>query len=107
MTEITLDPTVVALIGGAVIPVLTGLLTKLDSSTNWKAGLALVLAVVIGVATTATESASFTVEQIIEAAGIAFAANVTTYIGAWKPLGKTEQVPLQNATANFGLGKAA
>ncbi|HUW00744.1 MAG TPA: hypothetical protein VMW08_00190 [Acidimicrobiales bacterium] len=107
MTEITLDPTVVALVGGALVPVLTGLVTKLNSSTGWKAAAALVLSVLVGVATTATEAASFTPEQIIEAAGIAFAANVTTYIGMWKPIGKTDQVPLQNVTAGFGLGKAA
>jgi hypothetical protein len=105
MTEITLDPTVLAIITGALIPLVTGVLTKLDSSTHVKATVALVLSVLVGVATTITADASFTVEDVFEAAGTAFAANLTAYLGVWKAMGKTDEVPLQARTANFGIGK--
>jgi hypothetical protein len=103
--EITLDPTVVALVGGALVPILTGLVTKYDSATGWKAGAALVLSVLVGCLTAATQDGSFTGQEILEAASVAFGANTATYLGAWKPLGSTDAVPLQMATANFGLGK--
>ena len=107
MTEVTLDPMVVALVGGALVPILTGLITKYDSASGWKAGAALALSVLVGCLTAATQDGSFTVQEIIEGASVAFGANVATYLGAWKPIGSTEAVPLQLRTSNFGMGKPA
>lgn len=105
MTEITLDPLVVAAIGGALIPLITGLITKYQSATGVKAITALVLAVAVGALTAVTEDGSFTLDEVAEAALLAFGTNVTTYLGIWKPIGNTDAVPGQMLWPDRGLGK--
>lgn len=104
MTEITLDPLVVAAIGGALIPIITGLVTKYESATGVKAITALVLAVLVGALTAVTEDGSFTLEEVAEAALLAFGTNVTTYLGVWKPIGSTDAVPGQMLWPDKGIG---
>lgn len=105
-TEITLDPMLAAAIAGIIIPMVTGVITKLDSSSHVKALTALVLSVLTAVLTCASKG-MFTPDMLAKTAMAAFGANVTTYIGAWKPMGKTDLLPLQGKTKNFGIGKPA
>lgn len=104
MTEITLDPMLAAAVAGIVIPMVTGVITKLDSSSHVKAVTALVLSVLVAVLTCVSKG-MFTPDMLAKTAMAAFGANVTTYVGAWKPMGKTDTLPLQNMTKNFGIGK--
>lgn len=104
---ITLDPLIVTFIVGGLIPILTGVVTKLGSSTTVKAVTALVLSSVTAVLTQLfVDNASNTFEPKAAAMLLftTFVANLGSYIGVWKPIGNTDQVPLQRVTANFGLG---
>ncbi len=102
----TIDPMHLSIISGAVIPILTGVITKLGSSTTVKAVTALALSVVVGaLSQIVTLDGVVDVESVAEAAGMAFLANLSMYLGAFKPIGKTEQVPLQLVTENFGIGR--
>ena len=91
---------------GVLIPVATGLLTKLESSSGVKAVIAIVLSVILGViAEQGQLEAGQTLDLLAvgESAFVAFVANIASYLGVWKPIGKDESVPLQKATADFGF----
>ena len=92
---------------GVFIPVATGLLTKLESSSGVKAIVAIVLSVILGViAEQGQLEAGQTLDLIAvgESAFLAFVSNIAAYLGIWKPIGKDETVPLQKSTATFGIG---
>lgn len=105
METVVLDPFIVALIGGSLIPILTGIVTKLRSSTGVKAGVALVLSAAVGVAgQVVTNDGELEPKLALLAFATAFAANVTSYLGVHKAIGKPVPI-LATATANFGIGK--
>lgn len=107
-TTITLDPFIVALIGGTLIPIVTGLVTKLEASSGVKAGVALVLSAVVGVlGSIVSSNGTFDWKIAVLAAGAAFATNVTTYLGVHKAIGSTGAPLGATATAGFGLGSPA
>lgn len=104
---ITVDPLIVSVIVGAVIPVITGVVTKLNSTTGVKAITAAVLASAGGVLTQLfvdNPDNSFVLKEAVVLAALVFVTNLGTYLGIYKPVGKTDQVPLQNITAPYGLG---
>lgn len=102
---ITLDPFIVAVIGGTLVPILTALVTKLQAASGVKAIVALLLSVIVGVAGTVTTSDTFEWKVAFLAAGSAFAMNVVTYLGVHTAIGSGNVIGAQ-ATADFGLGKA-
>lgn len=103
-TLVQLDPLIVALIGGTLIPIATGILTKLDAASGIKAAVALVLSAAVGIgATIVAQEGTFDWKVVLISFGAAFAANLTSYLGVYKPI--TGQPPLSKATKNFGLGK--
>lgn len=104
-TEITLDPMLIAAIIGILIPMVTGIITKLDARDHVKAVTALGLSVLVGVLTCVTKG-TVTPDMLVKAGMAAFGANVTTYMGAWKPMGKTDDVLGENLFPKFGIGKA-
>jgi hypothetical protein len=108
-TTITLDPVLVSVIAGTIIPLATGIITKLKSASGVKATVALVLSAIVGVVNelVVQSGGTFDVRQAVLLAGTTFVANVAAYNGMWKPIGDTPYLPLQVKTANFGFGKVS
>lgn len=101
---VTVDVSVLAMIAGLIIPVITGVVTTKLASSPLKAVVTAVLAIVAGVVATAIEhSGSIDVSDaaiaIFQAAVVAWAS----YAGFWKPTTIAPQV--QSATPDFGIGK--
>ena len=86
---VTVDPLVLAFITGSVIPLLTGLLTKLSTSSSVKAVLNLVLTVAAGVvaAFVGDPDSSLTFLEIATAAIAAYTSSQAFYTGLWRPTG--------------------
>lgn len=91
-----------ALLFGAVMPVVVGLVTKLNATAGLKATLLLVLNAVNGVLTEyfATPE-NFDWNNAVVNALTALIVSVATYYGVLK---HTVSPPLNQATANYGLG---
>lgn len=99
---LTLDLATWAFIGGTVVPILVGLLTKLRAP-SWLKGLVnLVLSAAAGLIATAQVSDGVLTKTAIVAAFLSLVASVGTYYGVLKPVGVTGAV--QRATAQVGLG---
>lgn len=91
-----------ALLFGAVMPVLVGLVTKLNASASLKATTLLVLDAVNGVLTEFfTAPAGFDWGDATVNALTALIVSVATYYGFLK---HTISVPLNSATRNVGIG---
>ena len=90
---------------GVFIPILTGVVAKLESSSGVRAVIAVALAAVLGVVTqiVAEGVTDLDLGAILISIGIAFATNLAAYLGIWKPMGETDYVPLQLRTAEFGV----
>lgn len=104
-TTLVLDPFLVALIGGTIIPILTGLITKLEAGDGIKSAAAFVLSILVGVGgQIVTNNGALDWKIAALAVGAAFATNVTTYLGLHTTIGKPAPF-LATETANFGLGQ--
>lgn len=100
----TVNALVVTILLGTVLPILVGLVTKLDAPSGMKGSILIVLnAVQAGVvsATTSDGSASFTRESIVLFL-FGLATSLSTYYGVYKPL----DVPSKLAP-EFGIGTKA
>lgn len=100
---IHLDTALLAFIAGTVIPLATGLLTKLHAPSGLKAFVSAVLSGVTAVVALLTSYAG--VVDAKQALFVFFGAWVTqagTYWGFFKPTGVTQAV--QDSTAGVGLG---
>ncbi len=103
-TQITLAAWVVALLGGTVTPLLTGLITKLEAHPGTKAFVALVIAAFIAVIDAITlAQGTFVVQDMIILFTVTFVMHVSTYYGFWKPVG-SGAAPGARATAAMGVG---
>jgi hypothetical protein len=102
---LNIDPLVYSFIGGSIIPVVTGLITKLQASSGLKAIVALFLSAVVGVVSQLVSNQTTHPEWkvMVIGVGIAFATNVASYLGGWKAIGPGGP-PGSGLTANFGLG---
>lgn len=98
---VSLDATMVAILAGAVIPLLTGLVTKLSASPGLKGLLSLLLSVVVAfisqfvIATDGT----FEIETAVVYLFVSFTSAIASYYGVWKPTGATTHL-----APNSGLG---
>lgn len=102
-TVVTLDPQVIAGVVGTLIPILVGLLTKLDAPRGLKAVANAFLSALSGVLVTVLDGdGSFVVGEFLTSAGIAWITSVATYYGLYKPTGTAQKV--QDKTAGFGVG---
>lgn len=99
---ITLDLTTWAFLGGTIVPILVGLLTKLHASPAVRGLLNLVLSAVTGLIAVAVTQDGVLDKASIVAGFMALVASVGTYYGVLKPIGVTGAI--QRATADFGLG---
>lgn len=86
---------------GVVVPLLVGLLTKLNASPGIKATLNLGLTA-IGAALVTSNQVGFSWKPFLVNAGVAWAVSVGTYYGFYKPTGVAPKVA--EATSGFGIG---
>lgn len=101
---ITLAAWLVALLGGTVVPILTGLATKLSATPGTKAVVGLLLSTAVTlVAAVVNARGVFVAEELAVLFATTFTAHVTTYYGLWKPVGGGA-APGAKATAGAGLG---
>jgi hypothetical protein len=105
-TIIHLDTTAVSMVAGLLIPLLTGVVTKLDSSSAVKSVSTAVLAVIVGTvnALLTSPDAGLSVVPTVYAIVLAAVSAWASYAGLWRPSGVAGAV--QGATADFGVGSA-
>jgi hypothetical protein len=95
------DMTLYALLVGVVVPLLVGVLSKLNASTGVKAALNLGLTI-LGTALVTMNQIDWDWKAFAINFGVGWAVSVATYYGFYKP---TEIAPkLAEATAGFGIG---
>lgn len=92
--------TVIALLSGVIIPLLVGLLTKLNASSGVKAIFNFGLSALTAVLATVTDT--FEWKALLVNFGLTWAVSVATYYGLWCPTGVAPAV--QEATPDFGIG---
>lgn len=102
MTEsITVDPVLLSLIGGAVIPLLVAFATKYNASSGTKAAVAALASVLAGVLTEiVSDGGVFSFQGAATSAAIALVASFSTYTGFWKPVVDVNH----RAAPDHGLG---
>lgn len=99
--NITLDPLLVTLIAGAVIPVIVAFTTKAGASSGLKAIVNIVLSTVVGTLTQIVNNGgTFELKGTVVATLITLVTSLTAYNGLWKPVTglNTKTLP------NVGLG---
>lgn len=99
-----LDATVLMLVGGVVIPILVGVVTKLRAPSWLKAVLHALLSAVAGLVITATalDGVAVISREALVTAFITWITGVAAYFGFLTPTGISPAVNLH--TANFGIG---
>ncbi len=97
------DTTLIALISGVIIPLLVGVVTKINASSGVKAIANAALSALAGaLALVLPDGSDFVWRGFLVNFGLAWAISVSTYYGFWKPTGTSDTV--QEATGNFGVG---
>jgi hypothetical protein len=104
---ITVSHPLFVFITGPLIPLVTGLLTKL-SLPGWVKGLITLLldAVVAFLTTNAADGIAVFSTQTLVTAVVAFAISVTFYQAIWRNTPLTSSKPENKLLPNFGIGKA-
>lgn len=100
--SITLDLATWAFLGGTIVPILVGLLTKLRAPSAVKGTVNLVLSAIAGLIATAQVTDGVLTKEAIVAVFLSLIASTATYHGVLKPVGVTGGV--QKATAQVGIG---
>ena len=97
------DTTLITLIGGVLVPLLVGLLTKVSASPAVKAVVNAALSAVNGaVAVAAPAGEGFVWRAFVVAWVTTFVTSAATYYGIYKPTGVAPAVA--NTTGNVGIG---
>lgn len=101
---VEVDVHILSLILGTVIPLLVGILTKINASSGVKAVANAFLSALAGVLTTLINAGGvFEWRSVVLTTLLTWVVSVATYYGLYKPT-KTAQV-VQLKTANFGVGR--
>lgn len=101
--QVNVNVQALAFASGVVIPVLVGLLTKLNASSGVKAALNAFLSAVAGAVIVATQqNGSVDLGHVVIGIAETWVVSVSTYYGFLKPTGAAAAV--HKATASFGLG---
>lgn len=102
MDSLQLDATTLAVISGAIIPILTGIATKLGTSSGVKAVVNFLLSAVAGaLSVVLAQGGALDWKQFAIAIGMTWVVSSATYFGLYKPTGTTDKV--QESTAGFGV----
>lgn len=100
---VDLAPWLVVLIGGTLIPLLTGLLTKQAASSGLKAAVSIALSAALAAVAPILATGSFHPKETLVLFVGTFATQVLTYYGLWRPMGGGTS-PTQRATPDIGIG---
>ena len=101
MNTITIDPLLVSLIAGAVIPVLVALATKYNASSGLKSIVAVVASVAVGVLNEiVNQQGTFDWKTTATSALVTLVTAFSTYNGFWKPVAHVND----RALPNVGVG---
>lgn len=95
------DLTLLVLLTGFVVPLLVGLVTKLDASSGVKAFLNLGLTA-LGVALAISNQIGFNWDSFLVNFGFAWAVSIGSYYGFYKPTGAAQTVA--EIAPNVGVG---
>lgn len=102
---ITLDLATWAFLGGTIVPILVGLLTKSSAHPGLKGFLNVVLSAVAGLIATAQVQDGVLTKAAIVAGFMAFVASIGSHYGWLRPAGITgSSGVVQRSTANIGIG---
>ena len=104
-STLTIDPFAVSVLIGTVMPILVGLVTKLNSSRALKSITLLFLSAAQGAivnATMADGAAVLSLDTVL-VAGLGWVTAVASYYGLLSPTGVSTKV--NDKTANLGIGK--
>lgn len=103
---IELDLLTLSLIVGSVLPLLVGVVTKMNASSKTKAVVNVVLSFASGAgAFLATNSGQGHWQEVVAAGLATFIASGASYRNLWKPVEAAKAI--QEKTANFGLGDSS
>lgn len=103
-STVSLEPWVVAVIGGTLIPLVVGLVTKLGASSAVKAVTGLFLTALVTILNViVTSNGTFVVRDVVVLFATTFVMHVASYYGAWKPLGG-DAAPSAHIMPNKGIG---
>lgn len=105
MEIVSLDLVTWAMLGGVLVPILVGIVSKCAAPASLKSVLNLVLSGIAGLVATAQATDGVLSKEAIVAWLLALTASIATYYGVYKPTGVSGSV--QEATAGFGLGSAS
>lgn len=102
--EVLLDAQTISLLCGLAIPLLVGLLTKVNAADGLKAVLNALLSALAGVlaAFTQTGLAEPDLKTVVVSVLSTWVVSVATYYGVWKPTGVAGTVAAK--TPRFGFG---
>lgn len=110
MTTIeVVDPVIIAVLSGMVIPLLTGIAVKLGAKKGVYAAIAAALSVVAGFVSQLAAGESIDWRLSVVAIMTAFVSNIGMYLGVYKPAGVLNSDPLtpgkvNEATRSLGVG---
>lgn len=101
---IQVDPQLLAIVGGIVVPLVVGFVTKLHATSAVKAIVNLALSAVTGAIATLTTNGGHigNWKSFLVSIAVTFGTSIMSYYGFWKPT--TVSTQIQNKTANFGIG---
>jgi len=98
---ITLNPLLLTLLIGAIIPLVVALITKATLDNRWKAIITMVLAAISGTLVTINDQGgTFEWKQAVVATAATAITSIATYLGFWAPAVD----PNTKLAPQFGLG---
>lgn len=101
-TQVILDAQTISLLVGLVIPLLVGLLSKINASSGLKAVMNAFFSALAGALATVTTVDSASLREFVIAILSTWVVSVATYYGIWKPTGVAGTVAV--STRGFGIG---
>jgi len=99
------DTQLISVVGGVVVPILVGVVTKLRASSGLKSILNAALSAITGAVGAGQVEDGWSFKVFVVSWAITFAISIASYYGLYKPTGIAPA--MQERTAGFGLGKAA
>lgn len=100
--QVSIDPILLTMLAGTVIPLVTALVTKSSLGSEYKAIISLVLSAIAGTAIQINNTTAGTFEwrEALAATATTAAFSIAAYVGIWKPVTNVNS----NMAPGFGLG---
>lgn len=98
-----IDTATISILLGVVIPIVVGIVTKIDAAPGLKAVLNALLSAITGALNLVlTNEGALVWREFVTSIALAWLVSVATYYGLWKPTGVAGTVA--TATARVGIG---